>query len=112
MIIWINIIKIIHSLKYAAESTNETTGPIICTRMNGNVKAIIFRDGSASGNIPSLWEKKSFADANVRAKTLMGMLMFWAIAVRKLKCFDIQIPSFNREVWITIIALNKLFYRI
>ena len=54
--IWNTIKAITTSLKYAAESTNDTTDPVICNMIMGNTNTISLKEGSTSGNLPSLWE--------------------------------------------------------
>ncbi len=54
--IWNTINAITTSLKYAAESTNVATDPIIWNMTRGNTNKISLKEGSTSGNIPSLWE--------------------------------------------------------
>ena len=53
---WSRMTIITISLKYAAESTNETTDPVICNMIMGNTNTISLKEGSTSGNLPSLWE--------------------------------------------------------
>ena len=42
--------------RYVAIKTNENNGPMMRRVMNGIVKRVIFRVGSGSGYLPSLWE--------------------------------------------------------
>jgi hypothetical protein len=45
---------ITNSLKYAADSTNDATDPVICNIISGNTNTTILKEGLTSVNLSSL----------------------------------------------------------
>jgi len=53
---WNRMNIITTSLKYAADSTNDATDPVICNIISGNTNTTILKEGLTSVNLSSLWE--------------------------------------------------------